>query len=236
MSDLEIPLTGGRTTAAVVQVGITVRRPQGTQSPFVHQLLELLASARFAGAPRYLGVDHCNREVLSFLPGFVPPDLGLFTAPQLRSAAQLLRTLHDATMCFDMRGTCEIVCHGDPSPCNAVFRDGLPYAWIDFDAAHAGSRSEDLGYAAWLWLDIGNDEWSPDSQRRRLAQFFADYGADSLIDPVAAVLAAQTKLCSRVDEPRRSKEWAEDCRIWTERHRTALSADSPNLKNANDSV
>ena len=81
------------------------------------------------------------------------------------------------TPALGLRGATEVICHGDPCPCNAVFHDGLPYAWIDFDGAYPGPRSDDLGYAAWLWLDIGNDDWAPDVQQQRLAQIFADNGA-----------------------------------------------------------
>lgn len=220
MSDPEIPLTGGRATPGLVRVGATVRRPQSPQSEFVHQVLRSLAERGFSGAPRFLGVDDRDREILTFLPGDVPSDLGIFTEAQLAAAARLLRSLHDTTAALGLRGTSEIICHGDPSPCNAVFHDGLPYAWIDFDSAHAGSRSDDLGYAAWLWLDIGNDDWVSDVQRHRLAQFCADYGAATKLDPVAAVLAAQTRLCNRIGGPPGNREWAEECRAWTLTHLT----------------
>jgi aminoglycoside phosphotransferase (APT) family kinase protein len=52
-----------------------------------------------------------------------------------------------------------------------VFVDGVPTAFIDFDAAHAGARVDDVGYAAWLWLDIGEDI-DAELQGRRLVEFF----------------------------------------------------------------
>ena len=91
-------------------------------------------------APRFLAVDDRDREILTFLPGDVPSDLGIFTEAQLAAAARLLRSLHDTTAALGLRGTSEIICHGDPSPCNAVFHDGLPYAWIDFDRARTLDR------------------------------------------------------------------------------------------------
>ena len=216
----EISLTGGRTTTGVVRVGDTVRRSQSARSAFVHRLLESLAASGFTGAPRFLGIDNRQREILSFMPGDVPSNLGMFTDVQLDAAARLLRALHDATQASALRGSSEVVCHGDASPCNAVFMDGVPYAWIDFDAASPGKRSEDLGYAAWLWLDIGDEAWTPEIQSRRLARFFAEYGAAPAIVPVQAVLDAQTRLCHRDGG---HTAWAERCRIWTERHRLALS-------------
>jgi hypothetical protein len=217
----EIPLIGGRTTAGVARIGETVRRPQSARSHFVHRVLEDLEESGFTGAPRFIGVDEQQREILSFLPGDVPSNLGVFTDAQLDAAARLLRALHDAIQDSDLRGNSEVICHGDASPCNAVFKDGLPYAWIDFDAAYAGARIEDLGYAAWLWLDIGEDEWPPAVQAARLTRFFAAYGAPPHELPVQAVLDAQTRLLDREGAHR---AWAERCRIWTERHRSALSA------------
>src|SRR5271165_6858905 len=93
----EIPLAGGRTTSSVVRVGDTVRRPLKSNSPFVHALLTHLESKGFAGAPRFLGIDSENRAMLSFIPGFVPDNLGEFSDAKISAAASLLRALHDAT-------------------------------------------------------------------------------------------------------------------------------------------
>lgn len=109
-----------RTTRGVELVGTTVRRPTGAHSPFVHALLRQLEARAFSGAPRLLSTDSAGREILSYLPGDVPQELGTFSAVQLSHAARLLRALHDATVNFEGRGTREVVCHGDPSPCNCV--------------------------------------------------------------------------------------------------------------------
>lgn len=220
----EIPLVGGRTAHGVVRVGETVRKPITRNSEFVRSLLIHLADVGFKGSPRYLGLDEQGRDTLSFVPGHVPADLGEFSSAQLQAAARLLRALHDATAKSDLKGNCEVVCHGDASPCNFVFNADLPYALIDFDAAEPGDRWSDLGYAAWHWLDIGNDELAPDFQGRRLAKFFADYGVPSVDDPVAALLAAQIKVCSREVAPAGNKEWASGCLEWTEAHRQELQA------------
>ena len=67
----EIPLLGGDMTRGVVRVGGTVRRPVRPHTPAVHALLRHLEAADFEGAPRVLGVDARNREVLTYLPGVV---------------------------------------------------------------------------------------------------------------------------------------------------------------------
>jgi hypothetical protein len=217
----EVPLAGGRTTSGVVRVGDTIRRPLKSSSPFVHQLLTHLEAKGFAGAPRFLGIDSANREILSFISGFVPDNFREFSGVQLSSAARLLRALHDATTDCTLRGTSEVICHGDASFCNCVFVDGAPIAVIDFDAAHAGARRDDVGYAAWLWLDIGEDI-DAELQGRRLADFFAAYGAKDIQDAVPAVIDAQVRLASRIDAPRRARDWAEKCRDWTESNKTSL--------------
>jgi Ser/Thr protein kinase RdoA (MazF antagonist) len=218
----EIPLGGGRTTRGVCRVGDTVRRPRSARSAFVRRLLEHLAARRFAGAPRFLGTDAAGRDVLSFVPGVVPADLGAFSQPQLAAAARLLRALHEATLDCDLTDGHEVVCHGDASPCNCVLVDGLPAAFIDFDAAHPGARADDLGYAAWHWLDIGNDEIAVGDQRHRLAAFFADYGAAGEIEPVTAVLAAQARASGRTGSSAAHQEWVAGCRAWTLRHSRRL--------------
>ncbi|PDT30771.1 hypothetical protein CO660_05345 [Rhizobium sp. L9] len=86
-------------------------------------------------------------------------------------AARLIRRNHDATegLVASPAGQSvelEVVCHNDLSPCNFVFRSGRPVAVIDFDSASPGLRMHDLGYAAWMWLDLGDEDIEPDLQRR----------------------------------------------------------------------
>jgi Ser/Thr protein kinase RdoA (MazF antagonist) len=165
----EIALTGGRTTTGVVRIGNTVHRPSSARAAFVHELL-----------------NHLD----------VPPELGDFSDAQLVAAARLLRKLHDATLDCSLRDRHDIVCHGDASPCNCVFVDGMPTAFIDFDNAHAGSRLDDLGYAAWLWIDIGDDDLSVDRQGQRVADFFRAYGLDT-DGAIPSIIAAQLALAAR---------------------------------------
>ena len=218
----EIPLLGGRTTATVVRIGDTVRRPIKERATFVHELLKHLERRGFGGAPRFLGIDGAGRESLSFIHGSVPPELGSFSDDQLAAAARLLRQLHDATLDSPLRDGHEVVCHGDASPCNCVFVEGMPAAFIDFDNAHPGSRIEDLGYASWLWIDIGNDELSADLQGRRIADFFLNYGLDSA-RAIDAITLAQTALAERTDSSG-VREWSNACRAWVEHNRDALLA------------
>ncbi len=120
-----------------------------------------------------------------------------------------------------LRKTHEIVCHGDASPCNCVFVDGLPMAFIDFDTAHAGSRLDDLGYAAWLWIDIGNEDFSVDHQGQRVADFFRAYGLET-DGAIPSIIAAQLALAARTDSAN-VRAWSDSCRQWVECNRDKLS-------------
>lgn len=66
--DTEEPLAGGH-VAFVVRVGDTIRRPAGPWTPAVHGLLRHLDAVGFEAAPRVLGLDDKNREVLAYIEG-----------------------------------------------------------------------------------------------------------------------------------------------------------------------
>ena len=218
MTDQEIPLHGGRVTNGVVRVGDTVRRPIGPHSPFVHKVLRHLEERGLDCVPRFLGVDAKGREVLSFLPGDVPDELGNFSEVQLAAGARLLRRLHDAAADCELKGAHETICHGDPGPCNSVFVDGLPVGMIDFDAVRPGLRRDDVGYAAWLWLSIGDDRFCPELQGRRLITFAEAYGAIDVDDVVPAILAVQDQFAARAGAPANVRDWAKRCRVWLTGH------------------
>ncbi len=67
----EETLSGGNMAGEVLRVGHTVRRRAGPWTPAVHELLRHLEQVDFQGAPRALGMDRHDREILSFIPGDV---------------------------------------------------------------------------------------------------------------------------------------------------------------------
>ncbi|OLO26093.1 aminoglycoside phosphotransferase [Streptomyces sp. MNU77] len=137
-------------TEGVVRVDDSVRRPVTESSAFVADLLKIFELKAFKGAPRYLGQAD-GMDIFSFLPGEVPARFQVWEDGQVSAAGVLLRAMHDATRGSKLAGRSPVVCHHDAGPNNAVFVDGVPTAWIDFDTAAPGSPLEDLGYAAWTW-------------------------------------------------------------------------------------
>lgn len=173
----EVPLTGGRLTMGVVRVGETVRRPAGPASDFIARLLTHLAEAGFHGTPVHLGRDERGRDILTYVPGWVPMKWQHFTDEQVRLAGALLSAFHDATRGSGLASSGQVVCHNDPGPNNVVFCEGRPTAFIDFDMVAAGDPLEDLGYMAWSWCISSKPSRRPvHAQAAQVRMLVAGYG------------------------------------------------------------
>ncbi|MEO1201982.1 MAG: phosphotransferase [Pseudomonadota bacterium] len=223
-SRTEIPLSGGRTTPGVVRVGDTVRKPATDNSAFIAGLLEHLAASGSDFSPEFSGFDDRGRIVLGYIDGTVPRDLSIFHDQTLKGAARLIRRFHDLSSEY-ANVDAEVVCHNDLSPCNFVFRDDAPVAIIDFDAAAPGTRAHDLGYAAWLWLDLGSPKIDAVEQRRRLDAFLEAYGMCERTSILEAMLLRQATL---IEEGRRCgddalSDWASECKAWIQHNLHTLS-------------
>jgi len=170
--DDEVPLPGGiANRGLVVRVGETVRRPQRPTSAATQALLRHLEEVGFEGAPRFLGVDAQDREVLSYITGaaLTPPyPAWALTDEALRSVADLLRRYHEAVVSFDPSPydwppsppapfDTELVSHNDTNLDNVVFRDGRAVALIDFDLASPGSALWDVAGTARLWAPLRSE-------------------------------------------------------------------------------
>jgi phosphotransferase family enzyme len=204
----EIPLIGGiANRGMVVRRGNTVRRPLRPTSTAVHALLQYLAEVGFDGAPRLLGIDDQDREVLTFIPGdaVTPPyPAWALTDDALRSVAQLLRRYHEAVAGFDMAGHDwpdvappeydeGLACHDDLNLDNVIFRDGRAVALIDFDWATPGSAVWDVADAVRLWAPLRPDRYIDDARRglgrERMRTFVDAYGVE--LDPDRLVQAVR---------------------------------------------
>lgn len=133
-------------------------------------------------------MDDIGREVLRYIPGEtwgdnIDPDEPVSDLVTIRSwpeatrsdaaleeLGRMLAALHRAARGFipaapiwreyefPMRPG-EIVCHADTGPWNAVYRDGLPVALIDWDGAQPAQPINDLASAAWHFVPLGSDEF-----------------------------------------------------------------------------
>jgi hypothetical protein len=216
----EIPLLGGEVTEGVVRVGRTVRRPVRPHTPAVHALLRHLEAAGFDGAPRVLGIDAKNREVLTYLPGVVSRRLlpRFITADAtLVSLAELQLRYHQAVVGFDppsgaqwdgeltrfVDGPADIICHCDVNLKNVIFRPGpdgpQPYAFIDFDLARPGTRLVDIIQTLRYWAPIADPADRDPALRNadaaaRIAIFCEAYGL-SCTERARLVPVASRWLC-----------------------------------------
>lgn len=177
MTKNEQPLKGGRMTRGVVRINDTVRRPHQSSSAFTQKLLTHLERQDVRIAPRYMGTDDEERDILSYLDGEVPSTFKHFSDAQVIQAAKIIRTLHDATRGSSLTGDHPVVCHHDAGPNNFVFRNDMPYALIDFDLASPGEPLEDIGYMAWLWCISSKAERQPAANQAAQVRLLADsYG------------------------------------------------------------
>jgi hypothetical protein len=193
----EVILPGGFTNAGrVVRIADTVRRPWRPTSPATRALLDHLERVGFDGAPRFLGVDDCGREVLSFVAGqaaIEPVPRWAWSDEAMVSVAELLRRYHDAVASFD--GTRHvwhqsvpagfsggIVCHNDPNLDNVIFAGGRAVALVDFDLASPACASWDVACAGRLWAPLRDAPDMPEGLHgralARLRLFVDAYGMD----------------------------------------------------------
>jgi hypothetical protein len=135
-----------------------VRRPSHAWTPTVHALLAHLRAAGVSGVPAPLAITNEYEEV-SRLSGDAGAACWPYQATEqgLRSAAHMLRRLHDATISWVPPSDAvwgvppteppEVVCHGDPGPWNMTWIDGQAAGLFDWDFCHPGPRLEDVAYA-----------------------------------------------------------------------------------------
>ncbi len=76
-----------------------------------------------------------------------------------------------------------------------MHRDGLPYAFIDWDTTAPGPRVMDLAHAVWRWAIVSDiDELALDEQVRRARLMCDAYGGCEPTALVDAVLANQDRV------------------------------------------
>ena len=179
-------------TDGVVRVGDTVRRPPRYATQLMRDVLVHLERAGFDAAPRWLGFDETGRDVLSWIDGETltergqmhpyigdPPGRLTFSDQQIAAVMHLLRRYHDAF------GD-DVICHGDFGPWNIVWRDGLPFAVIDFDNAYRGDVADDVAYALRMFISYGFGRAAPAELVRRTGAALQAYGASFDVPDILA--------------------------------------------------
>ena len=225
---MEQILTGGNVADAVVRVGDTVRKPVTAATPGVAAVLEHLAAAGCAAAPRFLGLDEAGRQMLEYVPGETAMSMPPLTGPELGRLGAMIRELHEALATFvppagqfwDVVITPDRqdqICHHDLAPWNLV-RDGERWVFIDWDGAGPGSPEWDLAYTAQTFVPLvaGGDPAVDGPRLRALAD---GYGLDERQRrALPALIAGHTRGMFELlrDGARTGAQpWA---RLWAEGH------------------
>ena len=184
------------------QVNGTLRCPPGTYPAFVVRLLRHLEQQRFEASPRFLGQDGDGRQVLSYIDGYVAPDLDVrrWTVEEIGAAFRLLRRFHDLMADSQLADGDETVCHNDFTPCNVVYSSGSPIAMIDWEFAAPGARMHDLGHAVWQWVNVGPAGPPISEQAALIRRVLGAYGIAGEADIVDAMLLRQVEWLSLAQE------------------------------------
>lgn len=213
----------------------TVVRPAGPGTDTVFSLLRHLRAQGLDCVPEPFTHDDTT-ETLRYLDGDSGGDAWWHQhdVSGLRSAARLLRDIHDASRTWQpptdavyglpaVDGDELVYCHGDPGPWNFVWQDGRAVGLIDWDYLHPAPRLDDVAYALFWFAPLRSDadclEWHhfpevPD-RRARVAAFLDAYGPLPDFDVLEAVVARRRAtvthvqaLADRGAEPQRT--WVAD--------------------------
>lgn len=185
----------------------TVTRPAGPHTPTVHAFLRHLREKGLDCVPEPLSIDG-ETETLRFIEGESGGDGWKHQHDErgLRSAAGLLRRIHDASAdwippedaVFDAPSAeaGDVFVHGDPGPWNFVWRDGEAVALIDWDFLHRAPRLDDVAYALRWFAPMRDDESAFEwhhfphvpERRARIDAFLDAYGMPADFDVAETVV------------------------------------------------
>lgn len=215
-----------------------VTRPASTWTPTVHAFLLHLRAQGLSSVPEPLGIDG-DVERLAVIEG----DAGgagwkhQHSDEGLRSAARLLRTIHDASIGWippdgavfraphvTSDSEPSVWCHGDFGPWNVVWREGEAVGLIDWDFLHHAPPLDDVAYALRWFAPARSDEMAltwhhfpavPD-RAARIRVFLDAYGdglpevdvAEAIATRMQATMALELSLANEGVEPQRT--WVEE--------------------------
>ena len=185
----------------------TVARPAGPHTPTVHAFLRHLHDQGLDCVPEPVSLEG-QTETLRFIEGESGGDGWKHQRDEhgLRSAARLLRRIHDASADWVPPDDAvfaappaeggDVFVNGDPGPWNFVWRDGEAVALIVWDFLHRASRLSDVAYALRWFAPVRDDRaalaWHhfpavPD-RRARIEAFLDAYGIAADFDVADAVV------------------------------------------------
>jgi Ser/Thr protein kinase RdoA (MazF antagonist) len=154
----------------VIRRGDVVIRQRRPWSPTVVRLLKHLQERGFTAAPRPIGsgFDDEGNELLTFIEGDPPPVR--WSAEAIFAVGALLRGAHEAAADFPIEGDWMpwwgrdlptedlIVGHCDVAPWNFLAAHEMPVALLDWDTAGPVGRQLDVAQAAWLNVQLHDDD------------------------------------------------------------------------------
>jgi hypothetical protein len=183
-------------------------------------VLRHLERVGFDGAPRVLGFDDQNREVLSFIDGesaTYPWPAHLFSDDGIADLGRIIRRFHDAVRGFvppddavyrigcKSLGVGEIICHGDLGYWNTIWRDGAVVGIIDWDFIEPAPPLRDVAQAAIYAVPLREDKFWQEAggvampnRRSRLAALCDGYGGVSPATLIEAALGVQAEEIERL--------------------------------------
>lgn len=201
----EETLLGGN-VSNVYRLGDTVRRELKPDSVKIHKLLKHLESKGFDYAPKFLGIDEKDREILSFIEGETgnyPLKKYMWSNDALKEIAKMLRLYHNAVSDFPIEESWQpidntpqpfkVLCHNDFAIYNIIFNQEKPVGIIDFDLAAPGQRLWDIAYTLYTCVPLsrlyhtetGEEVYydplkDADRIKQRVKLFFESYGIEGM--------------------------------------------------------
>lgn len=210
-----------------------VTRPAGPWSSTVHDFLRHLRERGLTCVPEPLEVAD-GVERLALVEGDSGGDgwRHQHSEAGLRSAAALLRRIHDASLGWAPPAGAvlqepvavvgdgdQVWCHGDVGPWNMVWRGDEAVALIDWDFLHRGPRVGDVAYALQWFTPARDDalalEWHhfpevPD-RAARVRAFLDEYGdlppfdvPETIARRIEATMALELRIARAGIEPQRT--------------------------------
>jgi aminoglycoside phosphotransferase (APT) family kinase protein len=197
-----------------------VLRPCRPWTATVHALRKHLRDQGLTSVPEPVGIEG-EVEAVRFIPGDAGADAWQHQHGEegVRSAARLLREIHDASRGFvppddaqwalPAEPRADVVCHDDPGPWNMVWDGPRAIALIDWDLAHPSPAMSDVAYAMEYFTPFRSDAVAcdtadghhfptPPDRRARLSAFASAYGLDSTAGLVDRVIDRQTTTITQV--------------------------------------